>query len=295
MQAATRGDGEVGEDALNAALHSAGIPQVVPAAAGDFTVRGELHITRDDFALVNQERVKAGEAPFATARNAAAGAARLLEGWERRRLRFAAFELIPLSAPAAGAPRGGKRRGRMSALETQWEGLRKLEELGFGAVTGVSTLAPGLDDAVKAGKIMLQGRDELPYESDGCVIKVNSIEVRGLYQLGPCLLNSSPAHNCSQISAVFFRVASTRFRFVDAEHITRIAPCLQDEKSLGSVGSDPKFAVAWKPPAQMAVTLLHDIELELGRTGAHCNWCCHDSAVRHDAICISKGCSCCRA
>ena len=184
MQAATRGDGNVGEDAFQAALHTGGIPATVQATES-FTVRGELHITKDDFAALNAERASAGLAPFASARNAAAGAARLLAGWETRRLRFAAFEYIPLRQ------QGGQRNSKVPLLQSHWDGLQRLKQLGFGCVGSGAALAGSIDEAVQAGQALLDRRDQLAYETDGAVVKVNSLQERSTLSLAAHLHTST--------------------------------------------------------------------------------------------------------
>lgn len=163
LQAATRGDGKVGEDAMCAAQHCSGLPKQVPTQV-PFTVRGELHITRKDFAEVNAKRTAAGLQPFATARNAAAGAARLeaQSEIEQRRLSFVAFQLIEMARGAA---------------ELHSDGMRRLADWGFATVATHGSVAKNIDEAVSVGHELLAQREELPYETDGVVLKTDSLKV----------------------------------------------------------------------------------------------------------------------
>ena len=173
---------------MSAARHTAGIPIAIPERAGTISVRGELYISRANFAELNAERETAGESHFATPRNAAAGSVRLLEGWGNRRLSFVAFELIEVRTPdgddlAAASAREGRDSTEAvpqppRACTTQWDALRRLQEFGFATVVPVATQAESLDSAIVAGQEMLDGRDELEFETDGCVLKVNSLQVR---------------------------------------------------------------------------------------------------------------------
>ena len=162
MQAATRGDGAVGQDAMPAALHTNGLPLRV-AKTEPFTVRGELHITKVDFATLNEERVAAGKAAMVTARNAAAGAARLTTGLAEQRLSFAAFQLIETDARIA--------------VPEHSQAMQRLEEWGFGTVRPFSARGRTIEEALLLAEALHDERQALPYDTDGCVLKVDSFTV----------------------------------------------------------------------------------------------------------------------
>lgn len=193
-QAATRGDGAVGEDVGHAVPHIAGVPAAVgkSARARHFSVRGEVYISTADFAALNARRQAAGEAPFATARNAAAGSLRVLHSSiADRGLRFAAFELIP--TPSDFVPdSAGKQRAAPKILD-QWEALHELEALGFATVLPHSATSATVEDAITHGEALLQRRGDMPFETDGCVVKVRSIAVRRRRRGRMCW--PAPAHS----------------------------------------------------------------------------------------------------
>lgn len=233
LQAATRGDGLIGEDVTPNAAHIAGLPAFIAnPVAPRFTVRGEVFISKRDFAAVNAAREAAGLDLFSTARNAAAGSLRLLDSnlVAQRRLSFAAFELLvpqPSEAaaeadhddnsPAASSidtpavagtgmraaelkPVVGRVNGRestapaqsqqqqqqqsdcvsMPRLTGQWECLRTLDAMGFATVSDQSVRCAGVEHAISAAERFLESREELEYEVDGCVLKVDDLAVRVL-------------------------------------------------------------------------------------------------------------------
>ena len=178
LQAATRGDGAVGEDVLHAVPHVSGIPESVNKASPmqHFSVRGEVYISPQDFAALNARRRAAGEAPFATARNAAAGSLRVLHSSiAGRGLRFAAFELIP--TPPALVPEELTQHAATIEPLDQWGALCELDALGFATVKANSAATSNIDAAIEHGAALLHRRADLTYETDGCVVKVRSIAV----------------------------------------------------------------------------------------------------------------------
>ncbi len=159
----TRGNGEIGEDVTANLRTIRSLPLRVPLPAGfpsELEVRGEVVMPRAAFAKVNAERAKEDLPLFANPRNAAAGAIRVLDPriTASRRLDFIAYYLL-----AQGEP----------WLPTQAEALRALKELGF--KTGPHwQLCPNISVAWKYIQFWEIFRAELPYETDGIVIKVNS-------------------------------------------------------------------------------------------------------------------------
>ncbi len=171
---ATRGDGVTGEDItqnvrtirsiplrLNVeALHSSSLPERIE-------VRGEAFLPLDVFKQINQERQKAGESLFANPRNAAAGTLRQLDSRivAQRRLDFFAYTLhIPGWDDA-------------SIANTQWEALELLQKLGF-RVNPNHKLCSSLDEVAEYYKHWDTERLNLPYMTDGVVVKLNSFRLQ---------------------------------------------------------------------------------------------------------------------
>ncbi|MEY4584763.1 MAG: hypothetical protein RJB10_1260 [Pseudomonadota bacterium] len=175
VQAATRGDGEFGEDVTHNIRTIGQIPLKLPEAAPDvLEVRGEVYMRRDDFERLNErQRAKIaagtkGEKTFVNPRNAAAGAVRQLDpGIAAQR---------PLSFFAYGA-------GEVSDVSwvTHYDLLKTLKNLGFPVAAEIN-IAKGATELIayhqKIGKL----RDTLPFDIDGVVYKVNSLALQ--QQLG---------------------------------------------------------------------------------------------------------------
>ena len=176
VQAATRGDGETGEDVTQNIRTIAQIPLRLPAdAPGVLEVRGEVYMRRDDFEALNDRqraRIAAGakgEKTFVNPRNAAAGAVRQLDPAiaAQRRLSFFAYGLGEISALDAGGP----------AFETHFELLQTLKKWGFPVAVQTST-AYGATELIAFHQRMGAGRDQLPYDIDGVVYKVNRLALQ---------------------------------------------------------------------------------------------------------------------
>jgi len=159
---ATRGDGQSGEDvtANIKIIHS--IPLVfLPKQVPDFIeVRGEVYIDKQDFLKINQERIEAGDDLFANSRNATSGSLKLLDSnlVAKRRLNFFAHSL-------------GAYRGR--AINTHWDFLAKLKDWGM-RLNSNSVLCGDIEEVIDYCKHWQNKRDELTYEIDGIVVKLNS-------------------------------------------------------------------------------------------------------------------------
>jgi DNA ligase (NAD+) len=174
VQAATRGDGETGED-VTANIRTIGqIPLRLPADAPPvLEVRGEVYMRRDDFEKLNErqrERIAAGmkgEKTFVNPRNAAAGAVRQLDSGivAERPLSFFAYGWGDITPAAEGGPVWG----------THFEALKQLKSWGFPVAEQTSCVqgAPGL---VGFHQRMAAERDALPYDIDGVVYKVNRLD-----------------------------------------------------------------------------------------------------------------------
>ena len=176
VQAATRGDGEVGEDVTNNIKTIGQVPLRLPADAPPvLEVRGEVYMRRDDFDALNEkQRAKItagakGEKTFVNPRNAAAGAVRQLDSGiaAQRPLSFFAYGLGEITAPEQGGP----------AFETHFELLMQLKAWGF-PVADQTTLASGAAALVAFHQRIGAERDQLPYDIDGVVYKVNSLALQ---------------------------------------------------------------------------------------------------------------------
>ncbi len=165
VRAATRGDGYVGEDVTSNVRTIRSVPLKLPEGAPDrLVVRGEVYMLREDFRRLNEMRQKRDEPPFANPRNAAAGSLRQLEPrvTAERPLRVVIYQV----AEASGVFIESQRQV-LSDLLPAWQ-LRSPDE----AVRYCSSV----DEALDYHREWLDGREESPYEIDGVVIKVNSME-----------------------------------------------------------------------------------------------------------------------
>ncbi|NPC54229.1 NAD-dependent DNA ligase LigA [Caenimonas soli] len=176
VQAATRGDGEIGEEVTQNIRTIGQIPLRLPKDAPPvLEVRGEVYIRRDDFEKLNeQQREKIakgakGEKTFVNPRNAAAGAVRQLDpGIARQRpLSFFAYGWGEVSAPEQGGP----------AFTTHFEMLLTLRSWGF-PVSTRTQVATGSEELVAFHQAVGKERDSLPFDIDGVVYKVNSLALQ---------------------------------------------------------------------------------------------------------------------
>lgn len=164
VQAATRGDGERGEDVTHTIRTVRQIPmRLPPGAPADLEVRGEVYMRRDEFEAMNQRQRERGEKTFVNPRNAAAGAVRQLDPKmaAERPLSFFAYLLAHADPPLAHA--------------SHWQTLAQLREWGF-AVAEQSREVMGADGLVAFHAEMGQLRDQLPFDIDGVVYKVNRLD-----------------------------------------------------------------------------------------------------------------------
>ena len=166
VQAATRGDGETGEDVTQSIRTVGQIPlRLNGAAPAVLEVRGEVYMRRDDFERMNQRQRDKSEKNFVNPRNAAAGAVRQLDPAiaAQRPLRFFAYGL--------GDTAGWQRPATHSAL------LDALAALGL-PVCADRCVARGAAELVKFHQAIGARRDGLPFDIDGVVYKVNSVELQ---------------------------------------------------------------------------------------------------------------------
>ena len=235
VQAATRGDGENGEDVTQNIRTIGQIPlrlsHEVAAALGRpkqgtapsggseahkvasvglpsvLEVRGEVYMRRDDFEAMNEKQREKGEKTFVNPRNAAAGAVRQLDPAiaAQRPLSFFAYGLGEVTPAEQGGPQFG----------THYDMLQTLKCWGFPVAEQVD-IARGAPELVAYHQRIGQERDQLPYDIDGVVYKVNSLAL---------------------------------------------------QRQLGFITREPRWAVAHKYPAQEQVTQVLAIDVQVGRTG----------------------------
>nr|WP_319422122.1 NAD-dependent DNA ligase LigA [Pleurocapsa sp. FMAR1] len=206
VRGATRGDGVTGEEVTQNIRTIRTIPLKLslnnPPAKVE--VRGEAFLPLDVFAAINQARSKSGEALFANPRNAAAGTLRQLDSKivAQRKLNFFAYTL--------------HTDGTQQKIDSQWESLEILQQMGF-LVNPNRKLCASLAEVEAYFQEWDTGRKNLPYLTDGVVVKVND------YQL---------------------------------------------QQRLGFTQKFPRWAIALKYPAEESPTVVKDIIVNVGRTGA---------------------------
>lgn len=196
---ATRGDGSIGENITENLKRVKDIPLTLPEKL-DITVRGECYMPRASFDLVNQARQENGEPEFANPRNAAAGTLRQLDTAVVAKRNLATF-LYQEASP--------------STRDSQEKVLEHLEQLGF-VVNPKRILAKSIDEIWDFIQEVGQEREQLPYDIDGVVIKVND---------------------------------------------------LAGQEELGFTVKAPKWAVAYKFPAEEKEAQLLSVDWTVGRTG----------------------------
>ncbi|SNE52546.1 DNA ligase [Streptococcus pneumoniae] len=195
----TRGDGSIGENITENLKRVKDIPLTLPEEL-DITVRGECYMPRASFDQVNQVRQENGEPEFANPRNAAAGTLRQLDPAVVAKRNLATF-LYQEASP--------------STRDSQEKGLKYLEQLGF-VVNPKRILAENIDEIWNFIQEVGQERENLPYDIDGVVIKVND---------------------------------------------------LASQEELGFTVKAPKWAVAYKFPAEEKEAQLLSVDWTVGRTG----------------------------
>lgn len=210
MQAITRGDSFIGEDVTANVKTIANVPLRLRAAKGfekflqgRTEIRGEIVMLKDDFAALNRKREAAGEAVYANPRNLAAGTIRQLDPKlvAERPLHFRAYDLL---------------REVPSEIPTHMFAYEAITALGLNRNMEAAVFT-NVDEVMKYVQKWDEKRHDLPFITDGLVIKVNN---RKLYS------------------------------------------------ELGVVGKQPRGAVAYKYAAEQATTIVKDIVISIGRTGA---------------------------
>ena len=165
VQAATRGDGEMGENVTANAATIADIPQHLTGAPELLEVRGEVYMSHADFASLNAWQLEAGAKPFANPRNAAAGSLRQLDAsiTAARPLRFFAYSWGALSQPLAASQLGA---------------IHRLAALGF-STNPLTVLCDGPAALIAQYRSIEAQRATLGYDIDGVVYKVDDLALQG--------------------------------------------------------------------------------------------------------------------
>ncbi|MCL4561065.1 MAG: NAD-dependent DNA ligase LigA [Chloroflexi bacterium] len=167
VRGATRGDGIVGEDITTNLRTLRTLPLRIPVKPDGpkpphtFVVRGEAFITVHDFEELNRKLVEAGEKAYLNPRNTAAGSLRQLDPnlTASRPLTMLNYAIVIADGPIP---------------TTQWATLEYLQQLGF-PVTDTARLCSTVDEAIASYDDFVAQRDQLPFESDGMVIKLNDL------------------------------------------------------------------------------------------------------------------------
>jgi DNA ligase (NAD+) len=205
VQAATRGDGEVGEDVTQNIRTIRQIPLRLKDHAPEvLEVRGEVYMSRPDFERYNARQRDLGKATLVNPRNGAAGSIRQLDS------RLAAQRPLSFFVYGLGETAGWKVPATHGKL------LDALKEFGF-PVCAERTVGLGADSLIAFHQAVSAKRDSLPYDIDGVVYKVNSLDL---------------------------------------------------QRELGFRTREPHWAVAHKFPAQEEMTVVENIDVQVGRTGA---------------------------
>ena len=165
VQAATRGDGEVGENVTENARTIADIPQRLTGAPDVLEVRGEVYMSHADFAALNARQAASGDKAFANPRNAAAGSLRQLDAGitASRPLRFFAYSWGDVSAPLA---------------TTQFGAIGRLAAMGF-QTNPLTVSCDGPDAMLAQYRLIETQRATLGYDIDGVVYKVDDLGLQG--------------------------------------------------------------------------------------------------------------------
>lgn len=164
VQAATRGDGSVGENVTANARTISDIPQSLTAAPEVLEVRGEVYMSHSDFEALNDRQIARGGKSFANPRNAAAGSLRQLDSeiTRARPLRFFAYAWGALSEPLSA---------------TQLGAIERLAALGF-ATNPLTKQCAGPEELLRHYALIEARRATLGYDIDGVVYKVNDLDLQ---------------------------------------------------------------------------------------------------------------------
>lgn len=161
LRAVTRGDGMQGDDVTANVKTIKSVPLQLKGEFPDrFDIRGEIVLPFEGFNKMNQERVAAGEEPYRNPRNTASGSLKLQDSAEvaKRPLECLLYNM----------------KGDNLGVNTQFESLQQARSLGF-KVPNAAKLALTIDEVLEFVNYWDTARHDLPYETDGVVIKVNSL------------------------------------------------------------------------------------------------------------------------
>ena len=164
VRGATRGDGAIGEDVTQNLRTVKAIPQRIEDAPPVLEVRGEIYLPRAAFARLNEERAAAGEPTFANPRNSAAGSIRQLDP------AVSAARPLSMWAYSIGALEG-------LAFESHLDSLEWLRARGF-PVSPDLERHDTLDEVVRSCRAWEERREQLDFEIDGVVVKVDDLELQ---------------------------------------------------------------------------------------------------------------------
>ena len=204
VSGATRGDGNEGEDITANLLTISDIPKILPDDAPDILeVRGEVYMSKTVFKSLNNDQKSQNKKIFSNPRNAAAGSLRQLDPMitESRTLCLFAYSWGDIS---------------IEHFECHWGFLEKLKNWGF-PVNPLTQRCNGIEEAIKAYKVIEEHRPDLDYDIDGVVYKIDNVDW---------------------------------------------------QKRLGVRSRAPRWAIAHKFPAEKAITIINDIDIQVGRSGA---------------------------
>ncbi|AKH98615.1 NAD-dependent DNA ligase LigA [Halanaeroarchaeum sulfurireducens] len=181
VRAATRGDGTEGDDVTENVRTIPSIPQRLRGDHPDYLiVRGEVYMPREAFHAFNRERVEEGEDPFANPRNAAAGTLRQLDPsvTAERPLNCYFYDVLAAGESEAAVEETDASRGALhvEGLETHAAEHAVLPEWGLRVEDDWFEIADDVEDAIAFRDAMLEAREDLPFEVDGVVLKVDDRE-----------------------------------------------------------------------------------------------------------------------
>ncbi|MGI6030583.1 MAG: NAD-dependent DNA ligase LigA [Eubacteriales bacterium] len=202
VRGSTRGDGTVGEDVTQNLRTIRSIPLQLSQEIPYLEVRGEVYMPKEVFHALNEQRELEGESLFANPRNAAAGSLRQLDPQiaAARKLDIFVFNI---------------QRVEGREIRTHQEGYELLQQLGFRTIP-VHNSFTSMEEAIKEVERLGDLREQLSFDIDGAVVKVNDFAQRA---------------------------------------------------ELGSTAKFPRWAIAYKYPAEQKYTKLLDISIQVGRTG----------------------------